>query len=139
MALDQYIRTNDPKRLISDSLLEVTDLFYAPNVEDAEDLSVGDGDADRAGAIATVTEDGVTKIAVYQGGGSWVVIESDTGGPSFTEDPSVPNTGAKSYLNSNYPNARPGDQVYKTAGGMRRTWTCYASGEWSRIDEIIES
>lgn len=60
-------------------------------------------------------------------------------GPTYTLDPSTPNTGALSYLNSTYPDANPGDQVYKISAGTRRTWTCYAAGAWSRIDEVIET
>lgn len=76
----------------------------------------------------------------YNNAGSWGVVGTiPSGAPTYTSDPSTPNTNALSYLNSTYPNAKPGDQVYKTAGGMRRTWTCYAAGAWSRIDEVIET
>lgn len=80
-------------------------------------------------------------VTVYQRvSGTWAALGViETGAPTYTSDPSTPNTNALSYLNSTYPNAKPGDQVYKTAGGMRRTWTCYATGEWSRIDEVIET
>lgn len=80
-------------------------------------------------------------VTVYQRvSGTWTALGViETGAPTYTSDPSTPNTSALSYLNSTYPNAKPGDQVYKVASGMRRTWTCYAPGEWSRIDEVIET
>lgn len=70
--------------------------------------------------------------------GTVALLDDILTGPTYTSDPSTPNTAALSYLNSTYPNAKPGDQVYKVVSGMRRTWTCYAAGEWSRIDEVIE-
>lgn len=80
-------------------------------------------------------------VTVYQRvSGTWTALGAiETGGATYTLDPSTPSTNALSYLNTNYPSAKPGDQVYKTSGGMRRTWTCYATGAWSRIDEVIET
>lgn len=137
MALTNYNRATDETHLVRDRNVEVLELFYAPYVEDEGDLSIGDGDPDKAGAIASVLTGGEVKLAVYQGDGTWLIVGS--GSPTYTSDPSTPNTSALSYLNSTYPNAKPGDQVYKVASGMRRTWTCYAAGEWSRIDEVIET
>lgn len=80
-------------------------------------------------------------IGVYQNvSGTWGLKGTiPTGGSSYTPDPSVPNTGALAYLNSTYPDAKPGDVVYKKASTVVRKWTCYAPGEWSRIDETIET
>lgn len=138
MALIEYKRSSDVLHLVQDMNMEATDLLYIPLVESFEDLSVGISDPDKPGAIAAYMDGDECKLAIYNGDGTW----SPVGGsppPTYTFDPSTPNTNALSYLNSTYPNARPGDQVYKTAGGMRRTWTCYAPGEWSRIDEVIET
>lgn len=86
---------------------------------------------------------GTGNIELYfKQGGSWGMLGSwskEGTRPTYTSDPSTPNTSALSYLNTTYPNAKPGDQVYKVTSGMRRTWTCYAAGAWSRIDEVIET
>jgi len=138
MALIEYKRATDVLHLAQDINMEVTDLLYIPLVESFEDLSVGISDPDKPGAIAAYMDGDSVKLAVYNGDGTWSPVGSSSG-PTYTPDPSTPNTSALSYLNTTYPNAKPGDQVYKTAGGMRRTWTCYSSGEWSRIDEVIET
>lgn len=138
MALIEYKRGTDVLHLMQDINMEVTDLLYIPLVETFEDLSVGISDPEKPGAIAAYMEADSVKLAVYNGDGTWSPVGGDAA-PTYTEDNSTPSTSALSYLNSNYPDAKPGDQVYKTSGGMRRTWTCYAAGAWSRIDEVIET
>jgi len=137
MALIDYIRASDVQHLVQDLYLEVTGVLYLPVYESFGDLDIMDGDPDKPGAIAAYLDGDGYGLAVYNGDGTWSPAGSS--GPTYTNDPSTPNTNALSYLNSTYPDAKPGDQVYKTAGGMRRTWTCYAAGAWSRIDEVIET
>lgn len=71
MALQEYKRTNDEKRLVQDTNLEVTDVFYPPHFEDAEDANVGESDDLKVGAVATTIVEGKVILLVYQGGGSW--------------------------------------------------------------------
>lgn len=134
MALTNYNRATDETHLVRDINVEVLELFYAPYVEDEGDLSIGDGDPDKAGAIASVSVDGEVKLAVYQGDGTWKIV-GDSSAPTYTPDPSLPDPPTKSYLNTNYPTAKPGDTVYWEGTTQIVTATCYAEGEWKWITE----
>lgn len=74
MALTNYNRATDETHLVRDINVEVLELFYAPYVEDEGDLSIGDGDPAKAGAIASVLTGGEVKLAVYQGDGTWKIV-----------------------------------------------------------------
>lgn len=139
MAYIEYRRFTDLKSLAQDSAVEVTDVLYVPIFDDFEDLSVILGDPNKPGAIAGYIDGGECKLATYNGDGTWSPVGSGSSSPTYTQDQNVPNTGAASYLNTTYPDAKVGDQVYSIGTTQRRTWTCYAPGAWSRIDETLES
>ena len=101
-------------------------------------LSAGTSGTPTYGSLSTDILTSSRIFTLPDKSGTIALLDDILTAPTFTEDNSVPNTGALSYLNSNYPSAQPGDQVYKIAAGIRRTWTCYAEEEWSRIDEVIE-
>lgn len=68
----------------------------------------------------------------YRQGGAWGMLGSwHTGGPSYTLDPSLPDPPTKSYLNTNYPDAKPGDVVYWEGTTQVVEAKCYAVGEWN--------
>lgn len=134
MALTNYNRATDETHLVRDRNVEVLELFYAPYVEDEGDLSIGDGDPDKAGAIASVLTGGEVKLAVYQGDGTWKIVGGSSA-PTYTPDPSLPDPPTLSYLNTNYPTAKPGDTVYWEGTTQIVTATCYAVGEWKWITE----
>lgn len=92
MALSEYIRTNDLKRLVQDYYLEVGGVFYPPHFEDFEDLDVGDSDPLKVGAVATFKQGEEIYLAVYQGADVWKLAGGDTSGL-------VPYTGATEDVN----------------------------------------
>jgi len=55
--------------------------------------------------------------------------------PTYTLDPSLPDPPTLSYLNANYPTAKPGDTVYWEGTTQIVTATCYAAGKWKWITE----
>lgn len=132
MALNEYKRATDERHLVQDLNVEVMELLYVPYVEDEGDLSIGDGDPAKAGAIASVLTAGEVKLAVYQGDGTWKIV-GDSSAPTYTPDPSLPDPPTKSYLNTNYPSAKVGDVVYWEGTTQVVEAKCYAVGEWSWI------
>lgn len=74
-------------------------------------------------------------VSVYQNvSGSWVP-KGDllVGTPTRTPDPSLPSTPTLTYLNTTYPNANPGDVVYREGTTQFIEATCYEAGKWNWI------
>lgn len=76
-------------------------------------------------------------VTVYQRvSGTWTALGViETGATSHTPDPSLPDPPTNTYLNSNYPTAKPGDTVYWEGTTQLVTATCYAVGKWKWITE----
>lgn len=76
-------------------------------------------------------------VTVYQRvSGTWTALGViEVGGNTHTPDPSLPDPPTNTYLNSNYPTAKPGDTVYWEGTTQLVTATCYAEGEWKWITE----
>lgn len=129
MALNEYIRASDYRHLVQDLNLEAVELFYLPVAPSFAELSIGDSDPDKPGAIAAYMDGSKYKPAVYNGDGTW----SPAGGNTYTPDPSLPDPPTKSYLNTNYPSAKVGDVVYWEGTTQVVEAKCYAAGEWNWI------
>lgn len=74
----------------------------------------------------------------YKASGGWGLLGTwSNGGASTTHtpDPSLPDPPTNTYLNTNYPTAKPGDTVYWEGTTQLVTATCYAVGEWKWITE----
>lgn len=74
----------------------------------------------------------------FKQGGSWGMLGSwskEGTRPTHTPDPSLPDPPTNTYLNTNYPTAKPGDVVYYEGTTQLVTATCYAVGEWKWITE----
>lgn len=73
----------------------------------------------------------------YNNAGTWGVMGIIPTGSSasHTPDPSLPDPPTNTYLNTNYPTAKPGDTVYWEGTTQLVTATCYAEGEWKWITE----
>src|SRR5690606_14250728 len=71
-------------------------------------------------------------VTVYQRvSGTWTALGViETGAPTYTPDPSLPDPPTKSYLNTNYPDAKVGDVVYWEGTTQVVEAKCYAAGEW---------
>lgn len=71
-------------------------------------------------------------VTVYQRvSGTWTALGViEVGSPTHTPDPNLPDPPTLSYLNSNYPTAKPGDVVYYEGVNNIDTATCYAPGKW---------
>lgn len=130
MAMVEYKRATDVLHLVQDINMEVTDLMYIPVVETFGDLSVGISDPGKPGAIAGYMDGAKCKLAIYNGDGTWSPVGFV---PTRTPDPDLPATPTLSYLNSTYPDAKPGDIVYRETTTQVLICTCYDTEKWDWI------
>lgn len=134
MALSEYIRTNDLKRLVQDYYLEVGGVFYLPVFESFEVLDIMDGDPDKPGAAAAYMDGGKVLLASYNGDGTW--SKGIGGDPSIILDSSLPTSGTLAYLNTNHGTVSIGTIVYREFGNEILWCEKYAENKWTREQKL---